>query len=75
MLIRTCIAAEGEESDLGKLLNGSHKGYFSVVMYAVALLVAFKYTWISFVIFALVEAMWAVPDERIERYMEENNDL
>jgi uncharacterized membrane protein len=67
VLESTIIAAEGRESVLAQALGRDVKGKASMVLYASAVGLAFVDPWLSFGIYALVAALWCVPDRRIER--------
>jgi uncharacterized membrane protein len=69
VLARSLIAAEGTESLLKKAFGKDYKGTVSVLMYAVAIPVAFVSPWISQLVFAVVALAWLLPDRRIERLM------
>lgn len=69
VLARSLMAAEGTESLLKKAVGKDYKGTVSVLMYAVAIPVAFVSPWISQLVFVVVALAWLVPDRRIERLM------
>ena len=69
ILSRTIIAGDGKHSLLGKALGRDIKGIASMALYAVAIPVAFWEEWASQGLYALVAAMWLVPDRRIERVL------
>jgi uncharacterized membrane protein len=69
ILARSLMAAEGTESLLKKAVGKDYKGTVSVLMYAVAIPVAFVSPWISQLVFVVVALTWLVPDRRIERLM------
>ncbi len=70
----TIIAAEGHESVLARALGRDLKGKASMALYATAVGLAFVDPWLSFGIYALVAAIWLVPDRRIERNLREEGD-
>jgi hypothetical protein len=41
-----------------------------VVLYAVAIGMAFAATWAACILYALVAAIWFIPDRRIERHID-----
>ena len=47
-------------------LKGDRKGQLSLVLYAIAIPLAFVNQWISDAIYVAVAAIWLVPDTRIE---------
>jgi uncharacterized membrane protein len=69
ILTRALIAAEGDDSLLHKAVGKDYKGTFSLLLYAVAIPLAFVSAWISWLAFVVVALAWLVPDLRIERLM------
>ena|SRR3569833_2879113 len=67
ILCRLLIKEAGPDSELAAALGKDWKGKVSVLMYAVAVGLAFLDSRISLVIYMLVAAMWLIPDRRIER--------
>jgi uncharacterized membrane protein len=67
VLERTILAAEGRDSVLARALGRDVKGKASMVLYAIAVGLAFVDPWLSLGIYALVAGWWLVPDRRIER--------
>ena len=70
VLARCLVAVEGEKSLLHEAVGKDYKGAISVLVYAVAIPLAFVRPWISQFIFVAVALAWLVPDRRIERLME-----
>ena len=68
-LLQTVIVSHhGDENEkLKQAIGRDLKGKVSIVMYAIAIALAFVDRWISFAIYAAVSAMWLIPDRRIER--------
>jgi len=69
ILARSIIASEGAASLLAKALGKDYKGTMSVVIYALAIPLAFVSQWIAQTIYLLVALVWLIPDRRIERLM------
>ena len=67
ILCRLLIREAGPDSGLAAALGRDWKGKLSVVLYAVAIALAFLDSWIAFGIYVLVAMMWFIPDKRIER--------
>ncbi len=67
LLTATLIAHHGRESTLATAIGGDTKGKISLVVYAVAIALAFVNPWIACGLYAVVAAMWFVPDRRIEK--------
>ncbi|MDE3164108.1 MAG: DUF1211 domain-containing protein [Acidobacteriota bacterium] len=69
ILARTLIAANGRRSILATAIGADRKGVVSVVLYAIALPLAFVHRLLAQPIFVCVALMWLVPDRRIERVL------
>jgi len=67
VLARALLACHEASSALAKAIGKDRKGKLSLVIYAVAVGSAFVDTRISGVLYAVVAAMWLIPDLRIER--------
>ena len=66
ILVRALLAAPGNEL-LASALGSDFKGKISIVIYAIAIPLAFVRSWLAFGIYILVAVMWLIPDRRIER--------
>ena len=69
LLQRTIISIEGENSLLKKVIGKDWKGNGSIVLYILAIGLAFISQWISLAIYVFVALMWIVPDRRIENVL------
>jgi uncharacterized membrane protein len=67
ILARTIVAAEGRESLLAKAIGKDRKGTASIVLYVIAIPLAFVSQWIALAIYVCVAMVWLIPDTRIER--------
>ena len=67
ILARVIIANEGEGSVLAKAIGKDIKGNVSVLIYVIAIPLAFVNQWISQGLYVAIALMWLVPDRRIER--------
>ena len=67
ILTRALIACEGRDSALAIAVGKDWKGKISLVIYAIAVPLAFLNTWVAFLLYVLVAVMWMIPDRRIER--------
>jgi uncharacterized membrane protein len=65
------IRSQGESSKLKAAVGGDAKGKISVVLYAVAIPLAFVNQLFSDAIYVSVALMWLVPDRRIEGLFDE----
>jgi len=68
LLCYLLIREAGSDSPLAEALTKDWKGSTSVVIYAVAITIAFFLNaWIAFGLYVLVAFMWFIPDRRIEQ--------
>jgi len=66
ILAQALIKLHGKDSTLGIAIGKDKKGIISVVIYIIAIILAFFNSTISLVLYACVAAMWLIPDRRIE---------
>jgi uncharacterized membrane protein len=69
ILSRLLIAHHGRESNLAIALGSDRKGIGSLVLYAVAIPLAFFSAPAAFAIYVLVAAIWFIPDRRIAKVL------
>jgi uncharacterized membrane protein len=67
ILTRALLAHPGNESLLAKALGRDVKGKVSVVIYGLAVALAFVQSWIACALYVVVALMWLIPDRRIEK--------
>ena len=67
ILQQAIIRSHGRDSLLAKAIGTDIKGYGSIVLYAIAIPLAFYQEWIADAIYVLVALFWLIPDRRIER--------
>jgi uncharacterized membrane protein len=67
ILARTLLMLHEPGSALANALAGDFKGRISVLIYLVAIPLSFLNNWLAFGLYAVVAAIWFVPDRRIER--------
>ncbi len=67
ILVRTLLAVHGPDSKLATALGTDFKGRISVILYLLAVPLAFLGASIASAIYVLVAAMWLIPDPRIEK--------
>jgi uncharacterized membrane protein len=70
ILSHALAAHHGPDSKLSRALGRDYKGIASLVIYAVAILVAFFVPGISVALYVVVALMWFIPDRRVERVLE-----
>jgi uncharacterized membrane protein len=75
ILVISLIRHEGENSLLADAVGSDFKGRISVVIYAIAIALAWVNPCISFVLYGVVACIWFIPDRRIEKKVieDENN--
>ncbi len=67
ILSQTLIKLHGENSTIALAVGKDKKGIASVVIYVIAIAIAFFNSTISLLLYAAVAAMWLIPDRRIEK--------
>ena len=69
ILVTLLVAVHGRDSAIAKALGNDLKGKISLVMYVVAIPLAFVIPLLAGAIYAIVAAIWLVPDRRVERHL------
>jgi uncharacterized membrane protein len=72
LLQKAILRKHGAHSVLANALGNDIKGKISPLLYLAAILLAFVNPWLSIAIYALVAAMWLIPDRRIENILRES---
>ncbi len=67
ILVRALLSLHGSKSTLAVALGSDFKGKISIVVYVIAILLAFLNSWLACALYVLVAAMWLIPDPRIEK--------
>ena len=67
MLSKSLIAHHGRESALAIAIGRDRKGIVSLLLYLVAIGLAFVHSAAAFAVYVLVAAIWFIPDSRIEK--------
>ena len=70
ILERALAQHHGKDSKLAQAVGYDYKGLLSIVIYVVAIALAFVNSWYAFALYVLVALMWLVPDRRIERVID-----
>jgi uncharacterized membrane protein len=65
------IRCDGNESLLAVAVGTDRKGKLSPVLYALAIPLAFVNRWLAGALYAAVALVWLIPDQRIERVIEQ----
>jgi uncharacterized membrane protein len=71
VLTKTLIAYHGKESVLAASIGHDWKGTVSVLVYLLAIALAFVRPWLACALYAFVALMWLLPDRRIEKHLHE----
>ncbi|MDZ8225753.1 MULTISPECIES: TMEM175 family protein [unclassified Nostoc] len=66
ILTRTLVSYHGSDSTLAIAVGRDFKGKISMMLYAVAIPLAFVSSWLACILYVLVAVMWLIPDRRIE---------
>jgi len=66
ILAKSLVTLHGKDSVIAAALGADFKGKISIVLYAVAIPLAFVESWLAFALYVLVALTWLVPDRRIE---------
>ena len=74
ILQRAIIARQGRGSLLAAALGRDWKGKVSPALYLVGILLSFVHPWIGNAVYFLVALIWLVPDRRIERALQKQNE-
>lgn len=67
ILVRALLALHGRDSILATAVGNDFKGKLSIVIYAVAIPLAFALAWLAYGLYLLVAIIWLIPDRRIEK--------
>ena len=67
ILTKTLIYHHGRDSTLAKALGRDYKAKVSLVLYAIAIPLAFVNSWFACALYVLVAVIWFIPDRRIEK--------
>lgn len=68
------IVSQGNHSLLRKAIGKDWKGKLSPLFYLFGIIASYYNEWISEVIYILVAMMWLIPDKRIERLIDKQNE-
>ncbi len=63
------IKINGDNSQISQNIGNDIKGKISILAYAVAIIFAFYFPVISYLIYIAIALMWVVPDSRLEKSM------
>ncbi len=66
ILASSLVVIHGRDSALAVALGDDAKGRISLVLYTLAIPLAFVYTWLALGLLVAVAIIWFIPDQRIE---------
>jgi uncharacterized membrane protein len=69
ILTRALISLHGRDSNLATALGRDFKGKVSIVIYLLAIPLAFVSSWLACGLYVLVAVIWFIPDRRIEKIL------
>ena len=69
IMTRVLLASHAPDSLLARALGSDFKGRVSMLIYMLAIALAWNWPWLSGLLYAAVAVIWLVPDRRIERVL------
>ena len=72
ILSRLLIFYHGKDSKLASAVGVDKKGIISIILYAIAIVLAFYHSLLAYLLYVVVAVMWLVPDKRIEKILSED---
>src|SRR5216683_3717774 len=72
LLTRVLVSRHGKESTLATAVGADRKGMASLVLYALAIPIAFLEPHVACGLYVIVSILWLIPDRRIERVLSAN---
>lgn len=70
ILQKSLTAIEGQNDKLSEALGNDRKGKLSVLLYFIAIPLAFVNAWLGVTLIVVVAGIWLIPDRRIEKKLE-----
>lgn len=74
LLVRALLAVRGQTPALADAIGRDAKGLISLVIYAIAIPLAFVFVWLAFALYVVVAVIWLIPDRRIEKKIAQTSD-
>jgi TMEM175 potassium channel family protein len=75
LLQKAIIACNGPDSKLALAIGNDRKGKVSMLLYALAIALAFVRPWAAIALYVVISLMWFIPDRRIESVVEAESDF
>jgi uncharacterized membrane protein len=73
ILVRSIISTDGKDSLVSQAIGKDFKGIISVVVYLIAMPLAFVSVWVALAGYVAVALLWLVPDTRLEKKLQESS--
>jgi uncharacterized membrane protein len=70
IMVAAILASEGRDSVAAAAIGRDRKGKLSIVLYLIAIALAFVAEWAAELMYAVVAAIWLIPDRRITHTLE-----
>jgi uncharacterized membrane protein len=67
ILVRSLLTLHGQDSVLATAIGPDFKGKASILIYLLAIALAFVNSWFAWALYLLVAVIWLIPDRRIEK--------
>jgi uncharacterized membrane protein len=67
ILVRALVRTNGPDSELARAIGDDRKSKFSLILYALAIGLAWVSPWIAYGLLVTVAIIWFVPDRRLEQ--------
>ena len=75
LLQKAIIACNGPDSKLALAIGNDRKGKVSMLLYALAIALAFVRPWAAIALYVVISLMWFIPDRRIESVVQAESDF
>ena len=69
ILVRCLVSLHGQNSEVAKAFGSDNKGKISNLLCVVGIILAFWAPWLALGVYALVAAIWLIPDRRVEKHL------
>jgi uncharacterized membrane protein len=69
LLLRSLISHHGQNQVLVEAIGSDIKGWLSLALYALGVVLAFVHAWLGFAVYIGVALIWLIPERRIENRM------
>ncbi len=70
LLTRALLAIHENDSPLAVAIGKDYKGYASLILYTLGVMLSFIQPWISISLYVMVAILWFIPDPRVEKTLE-----